>query len=362
MGPLLGAALSFGSSFLSGLFGQSGAKKRANEEKRAIDEANRINQGRADAMNATIRARADRAAKIPITTMQTGNTNMSMMVSDSVRNGFNPLTVLRAGGLGLYANTKTTVTGSTMMDAALAGQHISTFQPLISQTQVPTTGEVLGSAINSGVGTYQQMMSTQQAQQFQTDLVQMQLAGANANSANNHLFQRSFYTPSAQTSGGSIKVGGGELRSGSTKAPSWWDAMDPSSWLDNVKLGKGFANPGDKKDPQIALAKHNYMGLEIWHDRTTSDGSVVADRYGESELAETATFAATALADAMHNVRDNAAFAGIKYSPALMTMAPSFGAGRLIVDYLRTGMWGAAGYVPGKGNLSSTSKGMKAFQ
>lgn len=358
MGPLTGALLSFGSSFLSGLFGKSGAKKRAEEEKRAIDQANKVNKSRADDMNKTVRNRAAAAAKVPIVTKSVSG--LAHMTHDAIVNGYNPLTVLRAGGLAGY-NT-TTVTGSTAMDAALAGQHIATFQPLISQTQVPTTGEVLGGALQAGVGTYSSMISTQQAQQFQMDLMNMQIAGANANSYSNRLFSRNFMGPSAQIAGSLVELGGGSLRSSKSKAPSWWDAMDPSSWLDNVRLGKGIAIPGDKSDPQVALAKHNVVGLEIWHDPTTSDGQVIADRYGESELAETATFAVNAAADLVYNIRENAAFAGIKYSPPFLTMSPSLGAGRLIVDYIRTGQWGAAGYKPGRGNLSPSSKGMKAFQ
>lgn len=358
MDPISGALLSFGSSFLSGLFGKSGAKKRAEEEKRAIDQANKVNKSRADDMNKTVRNRAAAAAKVPIVTKSVSG--LAHMTHDAIVNGYNPLTVLRAGGLAGY-NT-TTVTGSTAMDAALAGQHIATFQPLISQTQVPSTGEVLGGAIQAGVGTYSNMISTQQAQQFQMDLMQMQIAGANQNSMSNHLFSRNFMGPSAQIAGSVTQIGGGALRSNKTKAPSWWDVMDPGSWLDNVTFGDAFAIPGDKKDPQVALAKRNFMGMEIWHDPSTSDAQVVADRYGEGEMLETFVAVANSFADLIYNVRENPAFAGVKYSPPFLTASPSVGGGKLIVDYIRTGKWGAAGYKPGKGNLTPSSKGMKAFQ
>lgn len=210
---LIGAAVSGGSSFLSGLFGRSGAKKRAAEEVRRIEQANRANRDAAKEMNRQVRARADKAAKVPIVTKQVGQGNLAAMVTDAVKNGFNPLTVLRSGGQAYYAGSTTTVTGSTAMDAALAGQHIATLQPLISQTQVPSTGEVFGNALQAMAGSFTSMMSTNQAQQFQMDLLGMQIAGANANSLFNHNLSRSFATPTAQVSGPVFKDGNGGYQS-----------------------------------------------------------------------------------------------------------------------------------------------------
>lgn len=351
MGPLLGAALSFGSSFLSGLFGQSGAKKRAAEEKAAIDEANRVNQGRADWMNKVIRVRAERASKIPIVT--TNRANLTTMVQDAVKNGFNPLTVLRAGGLGNY--TTTAVSGSTNMDAALAGQHIATFQPLISQTQVPTTGEVLGGAINSGVGTFQQMMSTQQAQQFQADLVQMQIQGANMRSASNHLFNRSFYTPSSQTSGNTVRLGGGEL-SERVESDVLGRLFSPAL-LGGSKADKAL--PMSTKDPEY----WTFMGMKIYHDPYTTGASNLEDRYGDD--ISTVTGPLVGGADLIYNARFNPAFSSA-VGHSLLIMAPGLGA-RSVVGYLTSGQWSGKtvapplAFKPGK-NLSPSSAGMGAFQ
>lgn len=208
---LIGAAVSGGSSLISGLFGRSGAKKRAAEEVRRIEQANRANRDAANEMNRKVRARADKAAKVPIVTKQVGQGNLSAMVADAIKNGFNPLTVLRSGGQAYYAGSTTTVTGSTAMDAALAGQHIATMQPLISQTQVPSTGEVFGKALENVAGSITSMMNTNQAQKFQFDFLAAQIAGANQNSLYNHTLDRLFATPSIQTSGSVFKDGSGGL-------------------------------------------------------------------------------------------------------------------------------------------------------
>lgn len=349
MGPLLGAALSFGSSFLSGLFGKSGAKKRAEEEKRAIDEANRINQGRATAMNRDVRIRADLASKKPIVTKSVSG--LAHMTHDAIVNGYNPLTVLRAGGLAGY-NT-TTVTGSTAMDAALAGQHIATFQPLISQTQVPSTGEVLGNALQSGVGTFQNMMSTQQAQQFQADLVQMQLEGSNWNSASNQLFSRSFYTPSSQTSGNTVRIGGGQLSE--SRENDVLDRLFSPALLGGPNADK--APPMSTKDPTY----WEFMGMKVYHDPYTTGAANLEDRYGDD--ISTVTGPMVGGADLLYNLRFNPAFSKTVGS-SLLIMAPGSGA-RAVVNYLTSGQWSGKTVGPvlrsGK-NLSPSSPGMGAFQ
>lgn len=250
----LGASLISGlASLAGGLLGRDSARKRAEAETNNQLMIN--NQSRADAtaMNIAVQKRAQAAAKVPIvtktvnkptvvttspTTTRTTHisnegvytkSNLADLVKDAEANGFNPLTVLRAGGLGSYStsrnfggstdttytsagkvttaggDTTTTVTGSTAMDAALAGQHMPVLMSINPSTQVPGVGEVLGNAINAGVNQWQDDRRQSQQNQFQMDMLQAQLKGANQRGSSGDWFG----SPRAVTAGGNYNTAGG---------------------------------------------------------------------------------------------------------------------------------------------------------
>lgn len=319
MGPLTGAALSFGASFLSGLFGKSGAEKRAAADRAEIEHVNRENRKAAEKMNREVRARAAVAAKVPIVT--TGKGNLSQLVRDAEKNGFNPLTVLRAGGQAFYASTS--VTGSTAMDAALAGQHLSTLQPRISQTQVPSTGEVLGKALESGVGTFTNLMSQQQAQQFQMDLTAMQIEGQNRSG---YGFGRSFYVPSNAVSGSVGRTGSAPLSS--AKPPSDW----LSPWINPGIFGDTLDAPSAAKTPEYL----QFMGLKWERDPHTTRAVGLEDWYGDD--LGWLPMAIVGTSDAIYNARFNPAIAPVV---DVLGKAPAVRAGTMIADYFRHGGWPA---------------------
>lgn len=324
---LIGAAVTGGANFFSGLFGKSGAQKRADEERRRIEQANRANRDAANKMNREVRARADKAAKVPIVTKQVGQGNLSAMVADAIKNGFNPLTVLRSGGQAYYAGSTTTVTGSTAMDAALAGQHIATLQPLISQTQVPSTGEVFGRALETMAGSITSMMNTNQAQEFQFDFLAAQIAGANQNSLFNHTLDRLFATPSIQTSGAVFKDGSGGL-------VGWGGGSGSGGGMYPGAAGLIFENSVYKEAKAMAKAATGRgaasNSLEVYPWAATPQ-QTLENIYGES-----ADFEGFIRAT---NERYGPAFAGVatKAVGKPSWMPQTTGAG--VIHWLMTGQW-----------------------
>lgn len=110
--------------------------------------------------------RAKAAAQVPVTT--TGN--LQALVADAERSGFNPLTVLRSGGLSYYNS----VTGASAMQAALAGSDIQAMRvPVFSSTQVPSTAEVVGDSVQSALNSFSSSIGTAQQQAHETNLAML---------------------------------------------------------------------------------------------------------------------------------------------------------------------------------------------
>lgn len=228
--PIPGALIAAGTSLLSGLFGRSSAKKQAKKEEAAIRAANEKAQEMAAQMNREARARADAAALVPVQTEKahaesqlsrsstSGGVDMAGFMAAAKDNGFNPLTFLRSGALSLFAKSDTVsetilemedwacTTGERAMDAAIQGQYIPQLSPVISSTKVPGIGEVFGNALTTGANQYLSDLSQQQNNQFQMDLLNRQLAGANQRGAYNG--PRSGYIPQAFLTGGSATSAG----------------------------------------------------------------------------------------------------------------------------------------------------------
>lgn len=351
----LGALLGLGGSLISGLLGQSSAKKRQGEDHAAIERANAIATENANKMNTEVRARADKAAKVlivtkskhttnqkvvttkapdvststqwrgPDTTTTTGN--VKAMVDAAEANGFNPLTLLRAGGLGSFSSSRTTygnvndktvtkygksvvqesggttdesvVTGSTAMDAALAGQHIPQLSAVISQERVPGIGDVIGNALNTGINAF--LTDKQQAQQnqFQMDMLQATLNGANQPGASTG--SRSFATPSARIAGGNISTVSGPAFGASAPGPYSGGGTSGTTFAGGGGSGwphysgtpaTTFKNPGDTL---------KFRGNDWPTDAYSSNAEDCETRYGDSEIVGMICGAGVAAADLWAN-------------------------------------------------------------
>lgn len=203
---MLGALISGGASLISGLFGMSSAKKRDRENARRQAESDARNEARVDAMNKDVRARAERAAAVPIitTSKSTGSVDIAAMMAGAEKAGFNPVTWLRNGGMQAYAinNNVQTTENSQLMDAALAGSTLFQGSPPTPST-APGIGEVIGNALTTGASQWVREAEQDRQNNFQMQLLNAQLTGAQTRGAGG---SRSFYTPTAYLTGTNVKT------------------------------------------------------------------------------------------------------------------------------------------------------------
>lgn len=129
------ALIGGGISLLGGLFGRSDAKKRD--------------------------AAAAEAAKVPQVTSH--QVDLSKLVTESRAAGFNPMTILNAGGLSAY--TTTSVTGHNAMAAV---------------PTAPSFGSVLAGAASSAFDIYRQDKQVAAGRQHELDLWKMQSSAPRA--------------------------------------------------------------------------------------------------------------------------------------------------------------------------------------
>lgn len=268
---MLGALLTMGGSLLSGLLGQSDEKKRLKAQEFARQQANVHNQqaieafnqrseANANRLNAEIRKRADKAAKVPVVTQSSrhvtdtqvdtrhaetqSSVDIDGMMAAAEKAGFNPVTFLRAGGLQAYAKSVSDetgkhtqslwekssqkVTGANAMDAALAGQHLPALMAYQEAGQdqsmnYPGTGEVLGSALKSGVDKFVSDLDQSRQNDFQRDLLERQLAGRNRSGVGGG----SMYVPYGVQYGGTSNNGGSGALGGGGGVSLFGTAINP---------------------------------------------------------------------------------------------------------------------------------------
>lgn len=238
----LGALIGAGASLVGGLFGKSSAEKKDRQAARAQAANDERNRSIVDFMNNDLRRRAEAAAAVPIetyrkgwetgTTITKGEVDMAAFMKAAESNGFNPLTFLRSGALGLFAKSrtdqttnfedKTSVYNSQLMDAALAGGNIFQYsQPL--QKTAPGYGDVFGNALTAGANAFVQGLNQDQQNQFQMKMLNAQLEGVNraarTAAAGGNSPRRSGYVPTSVTAGSQTEQGGGAF---SNSLPPIW--------------------------------------------------------------------------------------------------------------------------------------------
>lgn len=112
-------------ALIGGIFGRSKAKKQA----AAAEEAARI---------------AEEQSKVPMVTEQEHTVDLAGMNAAAIAAGYNPMTLLMAGGLSGFTTSKSTTTGHNAMAVAEAKG-----TALQARASVPSFGEVLAGSAGS---------------------------------------------------------------------------------------------------------------------------------------------------------------------------------------------------------------------
>lgn len=250
--PLLGGLITGGISLLGGLFGRSDAKKQKKAEEKAIAAANAANRYE----STMTRLRAEAAAKIPIVTTQSSGVDMAGFLAASKAGGFNPLTFLRSGALGSFTRSIQSVTGSTNMDAALAGSGggggSASMVPVMSSVQVPGIGSIAANALGAGFNSYLDLDSQARQESYQAAMLQAQLHGSQRTGSK----ARQGYTPAGVYTGG-------------------WVDSSKNAALSSSQFAKGkkYSGPGD----YLLIG-----GRPILTNKNTSDADAWEQRYSDA--------------------------------------------------------------------------------
>lgn len=230
--PLLAAGIGGALSLFQGFQGRNDAKKaskhaalqaamdreeflRAQNENRArVDAANAYNEGAW--LSATARNRASteavnaRNAEIGNAYLALPKVDLKRMVADAEAAGFNPLTVIRNGGMAGYSKSVELPGYQMLMPTAFhetpyQQQHI--FQTGAAPTSagpapVQGVGSVFAGALQDGFSQFMSQTRINEQQQFQRELLNASLAGVQrGKKAGNSASGSSFYVPGKVTAG-----------------------------------------------------------------------------------------------------------------------------------------------------------------
>lgn len=228
------------------------------------------------------------------------------MMAAAERAGFNPKTWLDAGALGAYTQTGShmamggytdkfsdmTITETkTGHNAAAAYQLMSPESALVTASQaakIPSTWEIIGNAGTAGLNTFNQLNGKQQAQDFQRELLGMQLAARGNLMSNNSQYGGGMAgTPSYTTSGGTTtKSAAGSQDSGYPEGPyagiAPGDESDRDKWSE-AQIRRfdmvGLPYPDKWKVGEVERTNPYYSGRRI--DPGMANADKYADRYGD---------------------------------------------------------------------------------
>lgn len=187
-GALIGPALSFGSSLLSGLGARQSAKKQ--QKMQAAYEYQNYMQQQEDN-----RANRDFQIEYDARRYEIGNdlrdwsqyyrdrSEGTAMVNDANRAGFNPVTWINAMG-GMYQQMQ--AGGLSLLSEAAQYRTPSLWQQQsymqnAPTAQVPSMMEAVGGALQSGVNTFLSDRRVTQSQDFQREMLQTQISAIQRN-------------------------------------------------------------------------------------------------------------------------------------------------------------------------------------
>lgn len=200
------------------------------------------------------------------TSKTVATTDFDRLVKDSEKAGFNPLTVLRLGGLAGYSRTMTVATGTD----SVGPQYMTYFAPgqapqssqAATHTAAPQPANALGDAVNAALGAYNSYDPNKaQRATLEMGIAQAQLANLNSDTAaNNRRFAIPTWTDTGQrlTSGG---IGG---------------AVAAALSLN----GAGLGSPSKWEPGKVEVTNANPYGLGVVNPNV-ADAAAYENRYGE---------------------------------------------------------------------------------
>lgn len=308
---LMGAMVTGGLNLLGGLFGAGSQKRAANQQMQLQDRLNendarrqlgllqsqnyetwRTNQDikeyNRDVLDNHSENTLDRREHS--ITNSTGSIDFKRLVADAEAAGFNPVTVLRAGGLAGYS-TQNTQFYSDISERSKVARDIMTYlaPPDVphmgynGQVQTINPGNPIGDAINAGMNYFMNYDPTkQQRRELEMGLTRAQIENLNSETRRNMLMQVPSYTGGNRgTSGGFSGIVNSIFGGGTPGTPQ--------------------ATPHDKVGDRIVTNPYP-VGSGLEPNKTFIDASAWQERLGEGELAETLVFLLNAGADASHNL------------------------------------------------------------
>ena len=268
-----------GLSAVAGLFGRSDAKATEKRARAAHEEAERKNRKAVKKANATNEALGRELLNVPLETTtveqrsggvktsfrEWGDVDSVAMMAAAEASGFNPVTWLNAGGMTAYARRfyESNVEDTTRIETTFTskGHNAAAAYQLMSPQvyqgtpapvhNVPSVGSVLAQAGSDAFKQYNDDAIRTASQNFQRELMQMQLDAAQQRAMRNKFGD----TPKTSTSGSAFSAGtmiGG--LSGANVPPAGGTAGWPSTW----KAGETSAtNPWSRSriDPNSADAE-----------------------------------------------------------------------------------------------------------
>ena len=215
-----GALISGGLSLVSGLFARNDAKKALKAAQAA--------QAKADEHNISL---GSHYRKLPYVAM-------GELVSDAEKHGFNPLTILRAGGLSAYGKAQ-----------QVPGYQMQMIGPAPT-ANIPSMGSVVAGALSAGFNTYRQDAIRHENMAFQNSLMDKSFA------QNMALRAVGFGTGNSVMGGNGTKVAGG-------------------------LSGKAGAFTGAPQKPEVGKVEVSNP-WNIFHvDPSVRNANAMEDRYGD---------------------------------------------------------------------------------
>lgn len=274
--------LSAGLSFLSGIGAQQATAKQGRLQRMEDARAFIANTQRQEELNAARAALGERLLKEEERTVTTDNSwqntaqwsdvDVAGFMAAGEKAGFNPVTWLNSGALSLFARSNALTTNGGDVTQVRTGHNAADAYKIMmpdmvmeSASQIPrpvSTMEVLGNAGQAGLSTFKDLYKQDQSQQFQTSLLDRQLAAMAQRAGGGGIVPGSggLYSYGPTASAGGRTGGGGMLSSGGGKGVT--ANPYPASW----ERGKvEVTNPSGK-----------------WKvDKTVSDAETAETRYGD---------------------------------------------------------------------------------
>ena len=244
-----------------------------NENRAAVEAANAYNQGAWLAATSRNRAETERvnARNLELGTayLALPKVDLKAMVADAEAAGFNPLTVIRNGGMAGYSKS-VELPGYQMMIPTAFHETPYQQQHVFQAGQAPTSagpapvqgvGSVFAGALQDGFSTFMSENRIMEQRDFQREMLNASLAGIQRGKKAGNSTAGSFgYVPGTVSAGGDIKI---------------------------------------KKQPELWFA-----GTRVLTDPKTSPASDYTDRWGDEGPGAWVSGMGVMMRDFQHNMKD----------------------------------------------------------